>query len=86
MTKSNELCFNFFLGYVGGVLELRKLNYSDIKGQFDVKKANFRGQIAKIGYYWTIWLLEPTYGPFTWTMSWELCPKACWRDSRAQKI
>ena len=77
---------NCNLRNVGGVLEFRKLDFRGLKGQFDVKKANFRGLIAKIGYYWTIWLLEPTYGPFTWTMSWELCPKACWWDSRAQKI
>ena len=29
-------------------LELRKLDSRDLKGQFDVKKAKFRGLIAKI--------------------------------------
>ena len=29
---------------------LRKLDFRDLKGQFDVKKANFRGLIAEIGY------------------------------------
>ena len=36
---------------VGGVLEFRKLDFWGLKGQFDVKKANFRGLIAKIGHY-----------------------------------
>ena len=31
------------------VLELRKIGFRGLKGQFDVKKANFRGLIAKIG-------------------------------------
>ena len=30
---------------------LRKLNFGGLKGQFDVRKANFRGLIAKIGHY-----------------------------------
>ena len=30
---------------------LRKLDFRGFKGQFDVKKANFRGLIAKIGHY-----------------------------------
>ena len=37
--------------YVGGVLEFKKLGLRGLKGQFDVKKANFRGLIAKIGHY-----------------------------------
>ena len=27
----------------------------------------------------------PTFGPFSWIMIWELCPKACWRDFRAKR-
>ena len=46
---------NCTLKYVGGVLELIKLDFRDLKGQFDVKKANFRGLIVKIGHYWPIW-------------------------------
>ena len=42
---------NCALSYVEGVLELRKLDFRGLKGQFDVKKANFRGLIAKIGHY-----------------------------------
>ena len=42
---------NCALSYVGGVLQLRKLDFRVLKGQFDVKKANFRGLIAKIGHY-----------------------------------
>ena len=30
---------------------LRKLDFRGLKGQFDVKKANFRELIAKIGHY-----------------------------------
>ena len=41
---------NCVLRYVGGALELRKLDFKGIKGQFNVKKANFRGLIAKIDY------------------------------------
>ena len=36
--------------YVGGILEFRKSDFRGLKGQFDVKKANFRGLVAKIGY------------------------------------
>ena len=37
--------------YVGGVLKL-VLDFRGLKDQFDVKKANFWGLIAKIGYLW----------------------------------
>ena len=40
--------------YVGGVPELRKLDFRGLKGQFNVKNANFRGLISKIGHYMTI--------------------------------
>ena len=39
---------NCALSYVRGFLVLTKLNFGGLKGQFDVKKANFRGLIAKI--------------------------------------
>ena len=42
---------NCALRYVGGVLVLRKLDFRCLKGQYDAKKANFRGLIAKIGDY-----------------------------------
>ena len=45
---------NCVLRYVGGVLVLRKLDFRGLKGQFDVKKFNFRGLIVKIGHYWPI--------------------------------
>ena len=32
------------------------------------------------------WLFEPNYGLFTRNMSWELCSKVYWRDSRAQNF
>ena len=39
---------NCVLRYNGGILELRKLDFSVLNCQFDVKKANFRGLIPKI--------------------------------------
>ena len=41
---------NRVLRYVGGFPELRELDFRGLKGQFNVKKANIRGLIAKIGY------------------------------------
>ena len=41
---------NCALKYVGGILELRKLDFRGLKSQFNVKNANFRGLIAKIGH------------------------------------
>ena len=41
---------NVPLRYVGGILGHRKLDFRGLKGQFDVKKVNFRGLIAKIGH------------------------------------
>ena len=52
MTHFYGICHgNCALRYVGAVLVLRKLNLWGVKGQFDVKKANFRGLIARIGHY-----------------------------------
>ena len=42
---------NCALSYVGGFLVLTKLNFGGLKGQFDVKKAKFRGLIDKIDHY-----------------------------------
>ena len=42
---------NCALGYVGGIFKLRKLEFRGLEGQFDVKNANFRGLIHKIGYF-----------------------------------
>ena len=36
--------------YVGGFLEFRKLDFMGLKGQFDVKKANFRVLKARNEY------------------------------------
>ena len=41
---------NCGLKHIGGILELRKIDFRCLKVQFDVKKANFRGLTAKIGY------------------------------------
>ena len=38
------------VSHIGEILELRKLNFRGLKGQFDIKKANLRGLIAKISY------------------------------------
>ena len=55
MANFYGLCHgNCALMYVGGVLELKKLVFRGLKGQFDVKKAHFRGLIAKIGHYMAI--------------------------------
>ena len=52
MRNFHEVCHgNCALRYVGNVLEHKKLDFRGLKGQFDVKKANFRGLITKIGYY-----------------------------------
>ena len=51
MTHFYGLCHGkCALKYVGEILEHRKLDFRGLKGQFDVKKANFRGLIAKIGH------------------------------------
>ena len=42
---------NCALSYVRGFLVLTKLNFGGLKGQFDVKKAKFRGLIDKIDHY-----------------------------------
>ena len=42
---------NCALRYVGGVLEVKKLDFRGLKCQFDVKKVNFRGLTAKSGHY-----------------------------------
>ena len=42
---------------------LIKLDLGGLKGQFDVKKANFRGLIAKIGHYRPILAIRPHLQP-----------------------
>ena len=55
MVNFHGLCHrNYAPRYFGGVLEFKKLDFRGLKGQFDVKKANFRGLIAKIGHYMAI--------------------------------
>ena len=39
---------NYALKYVGGVLEVRKLDFRGLKCQFDVKRPNLGAQKAKI--------------------------------------
>ena len=41
---------NCAIRYIGGVLELGKLDFRGLKGQIDVKKADIMGLIAKVGY------------------------------------
>ena len=41
----------FELSYVGEFLEFKILDFRGLKGQFDVKKANFRELIAKTVHY-----------------------------------
>ena len=48
MTHFLGICHgNCALRYAGGVLEVKKLHFRGLKGQFDAKKANFGGPIAK---------------------------------------
>ena len=58
------------------------LDFRGVKGQINVKKADFRVLIAKITY------LRPILASTThiWIMPWELCPKIFQSDSIAQKI
>ena len=48
------------IGNTKMVLELKEVDFRGLKGQFDVKKANFRGLIAKIGRYRPV-LVTRTY-------------------------
>ena len=51
MAHSLLFCHGIFaLRYTGGILDLKKIDFRDLKCQSDVKKVNFRGLIAKIGY------------------------------------
>ena len=51
MTHFHGLCHGKCgLRYVGGILGHRKLDFRGLKGQFDVKKANFGGLLPKIGH------------------------------------
>jgi hypothetical protein len=66
MTHFHGLCHGkCALRYVGGILRHRKLDFRGLKGQFDVKKANFRGLIAKIGH------LRPILASITYI--WPIC-------------
>ena len=51
MAHFHGICHgNCDLSYVGGVLEFIKLDFRGLNSQFNVKNANFRGLIAKIGH------------------------------------
>ena len=51
MAHFHDLCHgNCTLKYIKGILELRKLDFGSLEGQFDVRKADLRGLIPKIGY------------------------------------
>ena len=67
MAHFHGICHGkFALRYVGGVPEVKKLDFSGLKGQFDVKNAHFWGA-NKLNRYFeaTFWLLEPTCDPFS---------------------
>ena len=65
MAQFHVVCHrNYALKYVGLILELRKLHFRGLKGQFDVKNANFMGLIAKTVICGQFWLIEPTYDQF----------------------
>ena len=77
---------NCDLRYIGGILMFSKLDFSGLKGQFDVKKVNFKGLIAKIGYLRPILTSRTHLWHISWTTPWELCPEVCSRDSTAQEV
>ena len=73
MTNFHEVCHgNCALRYVGGVLDLRKLGFSGLKVQFDVKKTNVRGLMAKISHYWPILATRTHLWPIFMEYSMEL--------------
>ena len=87
MAHFHGLCLrNCSLRYVGGILELRKIDVMGLKGQFVVKKANFRGLVAKIGCYRPILASRTPNNPFSRVMPWELCPKVYPRGFRVHKV
>ena len=49
---------NCALKFIEGIFELRKVDFGGLNGQFDVKKANFRGLLAKIHCLVPIWALR----------------------------
>ena len=76
---------NCALRYIGGILELKKLDFRG-QGRFDVKKANYGGQITKIGF------LRPIFASRTYLCSifidfvMGMCSKVYCRDFRARKF
>ena len=51
MTHFHGICHgNCDLRYVGGFLEFIKLDFRGLNNEFNVKNANLRGLIAKIGH------------------------------------
>ena len=49
MINFHELCHVKLFRNIGEILELKKLDFRGFKVQFDAKKANFMGLIAKNG-------------------------------------
>ena len=87
MTYFHELCHgNCALRYVGGILRVKKLDFRGLKCQFEVKRASFKGLIARIDYLSAILATRTPCGLLSWNMPWEMYPKVCWRNSRGQKI
>ena len=85
MVRFHGICHkNCALKYVGEILETRKLHFRGRIGQFDVKKANFRGLIAKIGHYWPILATRTHLWHIFMEYAMGIVPY--WRGSSAQKI
>ena len=63
------------IGNTKMVLELKEVDFRGLKGQFDVKKANFRGLIAKIGHFRPILASRTHLWPISMDGAMELCPK-----------
>ena len=87
MAHFHEVCHeNCVLRYFARILLLRNLEFRGLEGQFDVKKANFRGLIPKISYLRPI-LTSRTYPwPIIFVLPWDFCPKVYRRNSSSQKL
>ena len=66
---------NCTLRYAGRVLVIRKLEFRGLKRQYDVKKVNFRGLIAKIGHYRPILATRTHLWPIFMEYAMEIVPQ-----------
>ena len=88
MIHFHGICHRKFdLKYVGWFLEFRKFGFRGLKGQFYVKKANFRGLIAKIGHYSPILASKTNLWAYFYGLYNSNCDlKVCRKDFIAHKV